>query len=315
MIPEYENDNPGTLDPGLTSVPNDWELIEPDKMENRMYTDQRGIPWEMYGPIAEEEYRVISDASANADTEEQFDEILDNTESESEYNFPFEFGVRGISMALSATGCATITCCRAHTYESHGSSPFPSVLFYAGKQRAQLLKQIATDLPVKLDNYHDTGMVILSTLNVTDMMNFGKAIFEHRADFDKLESNWPPTLDLPNLLELRYRDPESDRSHTVGELQKKMKCKNHAQELLEILQKTDMKFNARIMARNCLFVEWEDDAEIDAEIVEIAKERGFFPFLKKLEIITLGGKEYDTWKDVKSPGDYGMKNYACHEFM
>jgi hypothetical protein len=153
-------------------------------VDNHCYMDMRGMTWVDFGRCYKNERRLLSRIDKDAQTTQQFEELLDKFDGGEEYgdvadDFYFcgmETGIASPVIALSAMGCAPFSSCRGHPGQV--SREHAHVVFFARKDMARRLMNLVKGsmLEVGLINERaeQYGCLNLYARDCVTMLNFSK---------------------------------------------------------------------------------------------------------------------------------------------
>ena len=141
-------------------------------MNNQQYQDLRGVDWDTFDAIWDEEPEILTRIESGDDP---YDAAL---ETETMF-LGVDPGVASTVAALLATGCATMTSCvgGAGHYEDH-----PLVVFWCPASLVEIVSAAADDAPgVTLDDNASTGLIVYSAPgDVAAMRAFAAALARRR---------------------------------------------------------------------------------------------------------------------------------------
>ena len=212
MIPVYKNTfKQKKFNHNRCGLPSEQKLSSPGNMKgsgpywgsyfvwNYTYSDMRGHTWASAENTINEEKFAVEQADKKSKNSLDFDNICGQYETAA--GGTPDIGVFGLTIALSAAGCAPMASCRGHySYGYHGREPQPIVMFYAKKSTAAAIFDLVSSMQAedkdiviinntnlnqlsKSTHSDDMMMIIISSNSILNMMYLAQLIYNNREKF------------------------------------------------------------------------------------------------------------------------------------
>lgn len=142
---------------------------------NNEYRDFRGFSWEDADRILTFEEDLVNRIEDSDDTDDAYQEALDELYEDDEGLLGLDIGVAGVVLSLSVAGCIPFTSCNGGVYGDYHREHYPLVGFYTRPKTAPTLLKASAEADISITS---DGVVFAFSDNVRSMVSFARSLLE-----------------------------------------------------------------------------------------------------------------------------------------